>query len=248
MQIVLAAVGGMLFMAIAGADYWHDYVEAMRGAMSGTMPVMPEPDHPGLLFVMQMVFNYFSYSVMLLSIPLMLFSGLSLGAAVRASLRAAVRNMGSYLLAGVLFMGALVIATVLVALLIVLVMMLGNLIHGAVGSLLDRDVAARRPPAWRWCWWWARPTWPGATRSVMARRRRCRTASRSSGSRLNISRLDVSRLDVSRSEPAPHLLHGRIHHGLQLDEQPQERRECGRALHNQPTPSPRRQAGIAVFA
>lgn len=135
-QIALAVAGGMLFMAVAGADYWQQYVEAMRGAMSGTIPVMPEPDHPGLLFVMQMIFNYFSYIVMLFSIPLMLFSGLNLGAAVRDSLRAAVRNMGSYLLAGVLFMGALVIATVLVALLIVLVMMLGNLIHGAVGSLL----------------------------------------------------------------------------------------------------------------
>src|SRR5690606_2016410 len=39
-QIGLAVVGGLLFMAFAGADYWRDYMEAVRGAMSGTMPVM----------------------------------------------------------------------------------------------------------------------------------------------------------------------------------------------------------------
>lgn len=135
-QIVLAVVGGLLFMAVAGADYWRDYMEAMRGAMSGTLPVMPEPDHPGVLFVMQMAFNYFSYTVMLFSIPLMLFSGLSLGAAVRDSLRAAVRNAGANLLAGALFMGGLLVAALLVVLLVGLAMMIGSLIHGIVGSLL----------------------------------------------------------------------------------------------------------------
>ena len=135
-QIGLAIVGGLLFMAVAGADYWRDYMEAMRGAMSGTIPVMPEPEHPGLLFVMQMVFNYFSYTVMLFSIPLMLFSGLSLGAAVRDSLRAAVRNAGANLLAGALFMCGLLVAALLVVLLIGLAMLVGSLIHGIVGSLL----------------------------------------------------------------------------------------------------------------
>ena len=135
-QIGLAVIAGLLFMAVAGADYWNDYVEAMRGAMSGTMPVMPEPDHPGVLFLMQMVFNYFSYSVMLFSIPLMLFSGHNLGAAVRDSLRAAVRNAGPNLFAGALFMGGLLVAALLVMLLIGLAMLVGSLIHGAVGSLL----------------------------------------------------------------------------------------------------------------
>ncbi len=100
------------------------------------MPVMPEPDHPGLLFLMQLVFNYFSYTVMLFSIPLMLFSRQSLGAAVRDSLRAAVRNVGANLLAGALFMGGLLVAALLVVLLIGLAMLVGSLIHGIVGSLL----------------------------------------------------------------------------------------------------------------
>ncbi len=135
-QVGLAIGGGMLVMAVAGADYWRDYMQAVRGAMSGTMPVMPEPNHPGLLFLMQMVFNYFSYTVMLFSIPLMLFSGVSIGEALRDSLRAAVRNAGPNLLAGALFMGGLLLAALLVVLLIGLVMMVGSLVHGIVGSLL----------------------------------------------------------------------------------------------------------------
>lgn len=135
-QVGVAIVGGMLFMAIAGANYWHDYMEALRGAMSGTMPVMPQPEHPGLLFLMQLVFNYFSYVLMLFSIPLMLFSGLSLGEAVRGSLRAAVRNVAPNLLAGLLFMGGLLVAAVLVMLLIGLAMLVGSLVHASVGSLL----------------------------------------------------------------------------------------------------------------
>ena len=135
-QVGLAIVGGMLVMAVAGADYWRDYMQAVRGAMSGTMPVMPEPDNPGLLFLMQMVFNYFSYTVMLFSIPLMLFSGANIGEAVRDSLRAAVRNAGPNLLAGALFMTGLLVAALLVVLLISLAMMLGSLVHGIVGTLL----------------------------------------------------------------------------------------------------------------
>lgn len=135
-QIAFAVAGALLFVAVAGADYWNDYIAAMRGAMGGTLPAIPEPDHPGLLLVMQLVFNYFSYALMLFSIPLMLFSGLGVGEAVRDSARAAVRNVGPNLLAGVLFMGGLLAAALLVVLLIGLVMMVGSLVHPAVGSLL----------------------------------------------------------------------------------------------------------------
>ncbi len=135
-QVGLAIGAGLVFMAVAGADYWRDYVEAVRGAMSGTMPPMPEPDHPGLLLVMQLVFNYFSYALMLFSIPLMLFSKLSLGDALRAALQASLRNVGANLLAGVLFMGAFLVAGLLVLLVVGVVMFVGGLIHAAVGSLL----------------------------------------------------------------------------------------------------------------
>lgn len=135
-QIVLALVGGVVMVSIAGADYWRDYLAAVRGAMSGTMPVVPQPDHPGLLMLVQLVFNYFSYAIMLLAVPLMLFSGRGLAGAIKDSLRAAVRNVGANLLAGVLFVAGVVVAAVVVALLSGLVGIVGNLVHAAVGNAL----------------------------------------------------------------------------------------------------------------
>lgn len=135
-QVALALVGGMAMVALAGNDYWTDYMAAMRGAMTGTMPAVPQPDNPGLMFLAQLVFNYFSYALMLFSIPLMLFSGLGLAEALRASLRAAVRNVGANLLAGVVFAGALILAGLLVMLLAGLAAVVGNFIHATVGMLL----------------------------------------------------------------------------------------------------------------
>ena len=135
-QIALAMVGGALTVAIAGSDYWSDYLQAMQGAMQGAVPVMPQPRNPGLLFLVQLLFNYFSYALMLFSIPLMLFSGSGLVEAVRDSFRAAVRNVGANVLAGVLFVGALVVAALVVALVAALAAMLGGLVHAALGSAL----------------------------------------------------------------------------------------------------------------
>ena len=59
----LALIGGALMMTLAGGDYWRDYMQAMQLAMQGAPPVMPEPQHPGLLFLVQITFNYFSLSL-----------------------------------------------------------------------------------------------------------------------------------------------------------------------------------------
>ncbi len=135
-QVALALAGGMLMVLLAGGDYWRDYMAAMQGAMQGNLPAMPQPDNPGLLFLVQLVFNYFSYALMLLSIPLMLFSGQALGGALRHALRAAVRNVGANLLAGVLFAGALLLGMLVMLLVGGLLALVGNLVHAAVGSLL----------------------------------------------------------------------------------------------------------------
>jgi hypothetical protein len=135
-QVALALVGGVLMVGLAGGDYWRDYMAAMQGAMSGSLPVMPQPQNPGLLFLVQLVFNYFSYALMLFSIPLMLFSGLGLGPALRAALHASVRNVGANLLAGVLFAGALLLGMLVMLLVGGLLALVGNLVHAVVGSLL----------------------------------------------------------------------------------------------------------------
>lgn len=135
-QVAMTVVGGVVMVAIAGSDYWRDYMQAMQLVMTGAQPTMPQPANGGLLFVVQLLFNYFSYALMLFSIPLMLFSGNSLGEALRNSLRAAVRNVGPNVLAGVLFIGALLVAALVVGLVATLLATLGGAIHTALGGAL----------------------------------------------------------------------------------------------------------------
>ncbi|MFT4178386.1 MAG: BPSS1780 family membrane protein [Thermomonas sp.] len=136
LQIALAMLGGALVVAIAGNDYWREYVQAMQGAMQGQIGAMPQPKNAGLLFLVQLVFNYFSYALMLFSIPLMLFSGSNLLDAIRNSLRASVRNVGANLLAGVLFVGALLLATLVTVLVAGLAGIVGGAVHPALGVAL----------------------------------------------------------------------------------------------------------------
>ena len=136
-QVALAVIGGALLMGIAGADYWRDYMAAMQGAMQGgTPPQVPQAQNAGVLFLVQLAFNYFSYAMMLFAIPLMLFSGSDILPALRDSLRAAVRNVGANLLAGLLFVGALLVSSLVVLLVGGLASMIGGLIHQALGGLL----------------------------------------------------------------------------------------------------------------
>lgn len=135
-QLLFGALSAVVVMALAGAGYWHDYMTAMQAAMGGSVPVMPAQEHPLLLLLFQLVFNYLTYAVMLFSIPLILFSGLSLGDAVRHSLRAAIRNVGANLLAALLFVGAMIVAAIVVVLLAGFASLLGNVVHGTLGALL----------------------------------------------------------------------------------------------------------------
>lgn len=135
-QVVLSVFGGGLAVALAGSDYLQAYLKAMASAIEGGATALPQPNHPGLIFLVQTTFNYFSFSLLLFAIPLMLFSGLGLLQALRAALRAAVRNVAANLLAGVLFLGALVVAALVAGLVAGLLALLGGLIHPAVGSVL----------------------------------------------------------------------------------------------------------------
>jgi len=98
---------------------------------------MPEPAHPGLLLVFQLLFNYFSYAVMLFSIPLMLFAGRTLRESIVLSLRAALANVGANLLAAGLFLAAVIVGAVLATLLATLANLLGGLILAQFGVLLE---------------------------------------------------------------------------------------------------------------
>jgi hypothetical protein len=140
-QMALAIGSGLVVVAVAGDDYWRDYMAAMQGAMQGRIDVMPQPENAGLLMLIQIAFNYFSYVLMLFSIPSMLFSGVRLGEALSASLKAGVRNIGAYLLAGLLFVGALLLATLVFALVVLLAGLVASAIHPLVGEALTALLA-----------------------------------------------------------------------------------------------------------
>jgi membrane-anchored glycerophosphoryl diester phosphodiesterase (GDPDase) len=105
--------------------------------MGGSLPVLPEPENRFLLVVLQLAYNYFTYAIMLLSVPLILFSGASLTDAVRASLKASVRNIGANLFAAALFVLGVIVAAIAVTLLALFVNFLGALLHPLVGSVLS---------------------------------------------------------------------------------------------------------------
>ncbi|HEY0504568.1 MAG TPA: hypothetical protein VGD42_13880 [Lysobacter sp.] len=136
-QIGLTMAGAMIVVALAGPDYWRDYLDAVRAAMAGSVPVPPQPRHPGLLMLVQMAFNYFSYAIMLFCVPLVLFSGDSLSDAVKHSLRASISNIGANLLAAVLFGGGVVLAALVTGVLAVLAGLVGSLLHPVVGVALS---------------------------------------------------------------------------------------------------------------
>ena len=136
-QLLFGIVGGVIVVALAGSGYWTDYLTALNGAMNGNVPVLPEPAHPGLLMLVQMVFNYFSYAVLLFSIPLVLFSGARVLEALRGSFGAAVKNLLPNLFAGLLFVAGIVAATLVLVLLATVATLLGSAIHAVVGVVLN---------------------------------------------------------------------------------------------------------------
>lgn len=136
-QVLFGLAAVLVVHWLAGPNYWHDYMEAIRSAMGGTMPVMPEPEHPGLLLLAQVVFNYFSYAIMLFSVPLVLFSGATLPEAIRLSVVAAFRNLGPCLLAAILFMAGTLAAAVVMLLLLGFAALLGNAVHPFLAGVLE---------------------------------------------------------------------------------------------------------------
>ncbi|BCT92188.1 hypothetical protein LYSHEL_12120 [Lysobacter helvus] len=138
LQVVVAIVFGLLLVSITGTDYVKEYMAAMRDI--STLMTMPEPRHPILLFVLQVGYNYFTYVAMLLAVPLVLFSRVSVMDAVRGALRASVSNVAPNLLAAVLFVLGTVVAVVVVVLVAVLLGALGALVHPIVGGVLSSAV------------------------------------------------------------------------------------------------------------
>ncbi|RMH93754.1 hypothetical protein EBB59_03640 [Lysobacter pythonis] len=129
LQIVAMAAGLLLTRHLAGEDYMAAYNEAVNAMMRQQQPVpLPTPAHPLLLFLWQLVFNYFTATVMLLGIALVALSGLGFVDAAKAAARAALRNLAPNVLAAGLFFGAVMVAVLLLSVVgSVLLLVLGKL-------------------------------------------------------------------------------------------------------------------------
>lgn len=135
-QLILNLAATALVFMLAGSGYWGEYLSALQGAMSGNVSVIPEPAHPFLMFLVNLVFNYLSAAILLLSIPLVLFSGAGLQDAVRLSLRSAWTNLRPNVAAAALFMIAAVAAAVVVFVIALLIGSIAALIHPVLGAIV----------------------------------------------------------------------------------------------------------------
>ena len=114
-QVALTAVGGLLVAALAREDYWRNYAAAMQSAMQGRWAGAAARSR-GPVDAAAVPAQLRQLRAGDVRIPWMLFSGARLGEAVQATLQAGLRNLGANLLAGVLFIGALLAATLAFAL------------------------------------------------------------------------------------------------------------------------------------
>jgi hypothetical protein len=135
-QLILNLAATALVFTLAGSGYWSEYLSALQGAMSGNVSAMPEPAHPLMMFLVNIVFNYLSAAILLLSIPLVLFSGVGLQDAIRLSLRSAWTNLRPNVVAAALFMIAAVAAVVVVGTIALLAGSITALIHPVVGVIV----------------------------------------------------------------------------------------------------------------
>ncbi|MFC0676326.1 hypothetical protein ACFFGH_00495 [Lysobacter korlensis] len=136
-HIALGIAGALAVALLAGGSYWDDYLSAVQTAAGGGSLVLPEPEHPQLIFVLQLVFNYISYAIMLLGVPLITFSNAGLGDAVRSSLRASLLNIGANVFGIVVFFAGMLLAALVIGLVGLLIVAVGNLVHPLIGSVLS---------------------------------------------------------------------------------------------------------------
>lgn len=135
-QIALALICGSLLIWATGADYWPQYQEMVRGAITGRITTVPTAEQPALVALAQLLFYYFSTAVVLVSVPQIMFSGLSLSDAVKRSFSASLWNLGSYLFATMLFMLGAMLAGLLVSVAALVLALLGSAVAPMFGHLL----------------------------------------------------------------------------------------------------------------
>ncbi|MGY3266489.1 hypothetical protein [Lysobacter sp. HA35] len=144
-QIVFNLGCVALIVLLTGPQYWADSMKALQGALSGHYIVPPEPQHPVLLFfvqILQFVFNYFSAALMLLCVPLIALSNVGIVESLRLGFRASVVNLGANLLASLVFLVGFVVAAIVVTLITAVVGGIAAVIHPVLGAMIALAVWA----------------------------------------------------------------------------------------------------------
>ncbi|MGO4777424.1 hypothetical protein AB4084_18285, partial [Lysobacter sp. 2RAB21] len=89
---VWGAHEGSLLLWATGPDFWSQYQDMARGAITGRITNVPSAEQPMLVILVQLAYYYFSTAVVLVSVPLIMFSGLGISDAVKRSLGASLWN------------------------------------------------------------------------------------------------------------------------------------------------------------
>lgn len=129
LQILLMALGMTITRQLAGEDYMSAYNEAVNAMIQQQEVVpLPAPAHPALLFFWQIAFNYFTTTLMLLGVALVMLSGSRFIDAVKSATTAALRNIAPNLLAAGLFFASVMIVVMVMSVFgSVLLLVLGKL-------------------------------------------------------------------------------------------------------------------------
>lgn len=138
-QIVFNLGCVALLVVLTGPDYWTESMKALQGALSGHYIVPPEPNHPVLLFfvqLLQLAFNYFSAALMLLCVPLIALSNVGIVESLRLGFRASVVNLGANLMASLVFVVGFVVAALVVTFATIVVGGIASLIHPALAAIV----------------------------------------------------------------------------------------------------------------
>lgn len=135
-QIALALICGSLLLWATGLDFWSQYQDMVRNAIVGRVSSAPAADQPAMVVLVQLIYYYLSTAVVLVSVPLIMFSGLSISDAVKRSFGASLWNLGSYLFAAMLFMFGVMVCGLLVSAAALLLLSLGSALNPVLGQLL----------------------------------------------------------------------------------------------------------------
>lgn len=136
LQTAISLLALVAVMLLTGDDFWTDYLRAVQEQVNGRVGTPPEVRHPLLLSLVQMVFNYISVVTTLLSVPLVVCSGLGITGAFLGSLRAAARNLVPNLVAGAIVVAVVIAAGFVFLLVTAVATQVGSLLHPTVGGLI----------------------------------------------------------------------------------------------------------------